>query len=102
MKIKIKRIDGSEHQFDDVVNISIETVEVIPIKKESQKKTENTQNKKQIYVCNEFGNWAIDIVRETEKAFLVNTGEKEVWLPKSKIVENRINEKDFNYFVNKK
>ena len=100
MKVKIKRITGETHQFDDVINISIEAMEVIPAKEESPG-PENSQGKK-VYVCNELGNWAIDVIRETEKAYLINNGEKQVWLPKSKFVGNRITEKDFNYFINKK
>jgi hypothetical protein len=98
MKVRIKRMDGSEHHFDDVVNISIEAIEIVPLKEESKK---NTTSKKQVYICNELGNWAIDVIRETEKAFLVNSGEKQIWLPKSKFAGNRIQEKDFNYFLNK-
>jgi hypothetical protein len=97
MKVKIKRLNNEVYQFDDVIDIQIESIEVI-----NTSKPQSRENTKQIYVCNELGNLVVNIVRETKKAFLVNAGEKEVWLPKSKVVGNRINEKDFNYFVNKK
>ena len=100
MKVKIKRINGETHQYDDVINLEIEAIETIPVKEQSNT-PKNTQGKKQIYVCNELGNWALDIIRETDKAYLISTPEKEIWLPKSKFTGNRINERDFNYFLNK-
>jgi hypothetical protein len=102
MKVKIKKLDGSEHQFDDVIDIKIETTEVFNVSNNNNT-TNNTktEKKKQVYVFNELENWTIDVIRETEKAFLVSNGEKQIWLPKSKFIGNRIKEKDFEYFMNK-
>jgi len=99
MKVKIKRLNNEVYQFDDVIDIKIEAVELIQTN--NNYTAQSQEKKKQIYVCNEVGNWGVDIIKETERAVLVSNGEKQIWLPKSKLVGNKIKEKDFNYFLNK-